>query len=312
MSLAMFVSGKSTEKNPRETSVLKLLDSAPMIAPLIQTDYGLPSWVGEIRPEEFREIRDLSFRIISRYSVEDSLFVGIGRSPTPIIGYLQESQKAHAMNLPLSRFRHRPQGRSVEIDQTKLERYQPLNAEALKTLYQHFDRFFLLETEVWRRKRWILIDFSRSGDTLVSAFDYLSAYLRHRKPRTRTPELQTLCLVDSIHNLQKIKITLGRRPTQILEVVSYPNLCGGLAMQRYDLASEFGTFFVEKAEHSLLKNKSYKRLRASIRNEMNWQELQSHAKHFSELQARTFESHYITPCLKNENVKADNLKPNAT
>jgi len=271
----MFASGTWIERSPRGLGNLRLLEASPRIVPLIRTGFALPSWVGEIRQDEYAEIRAFCLQVLSRYPIDDCLFIGIGRSPTPMIGFFQEAGAAHAMNLPLSQFRHRPMGRAVEIDEKKTDRYQALSESAVKALYQHFDRFFLFDAEAWRRKRWVLVDFSQTGDTLVSAFDYLSAYLRHRKTKkTGHPGLEMLCLVDPRYDPQKIKGAFGRRPAHICRVDGYPNLCAGLSMQRYDLASEFGTFIVDDSGRAPVRNDAYTRLRAAIRKEMAWEALQ--------------------------------------
>jgi hypothetical protein len=270
----MFASGTWIDRNPCGLGALRLLESAPKFAPLVRTEFALPSWVGEIRQDEYLEIRNLCVQMLSRYRVEDCLFIGIGRSPTPIIGFFQEARAAHARNLPLSQFRHRPVGRAVEIDEKKIDRYQALSDGALKALYQHFDRFFLFDAEAWRRKKWVLVDFSQTGDTLVSAFDYLSAYLRHRKTKAGCPGLEMLCLVDPRYDPQKIMGAFGRRPARVWKIDGYPSLCGGLSMQRYDLASEFGTFVVDDSGRVPVRNDAYKRLRAAIRKEMVWEALQ--------------------------------------
>jgi hypothetical protein len=285
----MFVSGTWIERDrynfghplgkSLEPLSLKLLDVSPRIAPIVRTGFALPSWVGEIQQDEYSEIRAFCDRLLSHYAAEECLFVGIGRSPTPIIGFFQETQTADAMNLPLSRFRHRPTGRAVQLDEKKRSRYQPLGGSALKVLYQHFDRFFLFgPLEVWQRRRWVLVDFSQTGDTLVSAFDYLSAYLRHRRMGMGSPSLEILCLVDPRDDAQEIEAAFGRRPVCIWRVDGYPNLAGGLSLQRFDLASEFGTFTIDDTPRTPVNNEAYLRLRAAIRRERSWELLLKTAK----------------------------------
>ena len=270
----MFASGTWIERTPPEPGEWRLLESSPRLFPLVRSEFTLPSWVGELRSEECTEIRVLCGKLLSRYAKSECLFIGIGRSPTPIIGYFQETRSAFAMNLPLSRFRNRPGNKVRCSNKVQSARYQALNAAELKALYLHFDRFFLFNSRAWSSKRWLLIDFSQTGDTLVSAFDYLSAYLRHRKVEKGRPNLEILCLVDPRRSAQKIKATLGRRPADLWKVEEHQRLCGGLSMQRYDLASEYKTFTIDDSGKAPVKNEAYQRLRSAIRREMDWDALQ--------------------------------------
>lgn len=249
------------------------------LAPFINTGFALPSWVGEIRHDEYCELRNLCANLLSFYSLRDTYFLGIGRSPTPIIGFLQEQESVSAKNIPLSCFRHRPSGRAIEIpDGKKKDRYRSLCPKMQAALYQHFDRFFLFDQDIFSRKQWVLLDFSQTGDTLASVHDYLNLYLRHRHPRTK-PRLEILCLADPKSDESRISATLSGRSFRIFQVKHYPCLCSGFCLQRYDLASEYGSFFIERGNsEDLFRNESYDRLRRSIRNEQEWEILERRLK----------------------------------
>ena len=56
-----------------------------------------------ISPEEYKGIRDVTLEILKRCPPSECLYVGIGRSPTPIISFLQNVPHAIAVTVPFSK-----------------------------------------------------------------------------------------------------------------------------------------------------------------------------------------------------------------
>ena len=101
----------------------------------------------------YEEIKLLVYRLVSEYPPPHYLYVGVGRSPTPLIAFLQAIDSKVAINFPLSFFR-----KDAERDY--------IGEKNLKILHRHFEEFF----GRYRKKGKVIvfIDYVISGATLFS------------------------------------------------------------------------------------------------------------------------------------------------
>lgn len=118
------------------------------------------------------ELHHLCQQIIRHFPPDRYFYIGVGRSPSPIIAWLQANYgNGAATQIPLSDFH------LCRIDgegRIKSEARFPSEDAAVK-LFHHFDKY--LRAEVASDRRWLVIDTVMSGNTLKSAAYALTEYL---------------------------------------------------------------------------------------------------------------------------------------
>ncbi len=126
--------------------------------------------------ELLRGIRDLGDRILHDYPPHIYLYVGLGRSPAPLMAYFQ-SIRVRCLSIPLSNFRPRNVEWSV-TDELLVGPFGAPNARltALQqlTLFLHFRRFIPARPV---RPRILLIDYCQSGGSLLAGLEQLQQFL---------------------------------------------------------------------------------------------------------------------------------------
>ena len=70
---------------------------------LISSGYGL-----ELSNFEYQEIKKISKQIMEDCPPKSCVVIGVGRSPSPILAFLEQYEEGYAHPLPLSNFRHNP------------------------------------------------------------------------------------------------------------------------------------------------------------------------------------------------------------
>lgn len=115
------------------------------------------AWAYEFAPKEYEQLRDLSLAIMTRYPPNEYVYVGVGRSPTPITAFMQSILPGSALNLPLSGLRETEEGKPG----------LPMG-ERRARLERHLARFFP-QPAVLRGRKVVLMDFSFSGNSLLVA-----------------------------------------------------------------------------------------------------------------------------------------------
>ncbi|MFE8950537.1 hypothetical protein [Streptomyces sp. NPDC007856] len=121
---------------------------------------------------------ELSSRITEEFPPEQYFYLGLGRSPVPVVAALQASGH-DADSIPLSSFRAGPADRRSILSETFDRRgFAPLTPQQQDLLYAHFDEFVLPHTR--HDKSILLIDYSQSALSLFSAQHHLDEYFRAR------------------------------------------------------------------------------------------------------------------------------------
>ncbi|MBP7843459.1 MAG: hypothetical protein KA116_01470 [Proteobacteria bacterium] len=122
--------------------------------------------------KNFSELMRIREDLFSACPPADCIFVGVGRSPTPITAFLaasfnpKDAQK-HVIDIPVS----------------GMQRYGDLDAEAKDVVHGRFDALFgkYLPKEKIQGKRVILIDAIFSGSSLAGVFDELNRFVDSNK-----------------------------------------------------------------------------------------------------------------------------------
>ena len=115
---------------------------------------------------EFDSIQKVAQYILNNYPKNKTVYIGVGRSPVPVIAYLQTEEGTLTQNLPLSNFRY------------NLSKYPKLDSEESLRLYSHFNNYFPSEYKLLGRNEILLIDYSVTGKTLNSTQEHLDQYFK--------------------------------------------------------------------------------------------------------------------------------------
>ena len=127
----------------------------------------------------YEEIRLLAYRLLSEFPPPRHLYVGVGRSPTPLIAFLQAIDRKVAINFPLSAFRYTEE--QIDMDE-----------ENVRIFYKHFENFF--GPYRGKGKVIVFIDYFLSGATLFSVQKY---YQNFRKKNKEYPRSLSVGLSDT-------------------------------------------------------------------------------------------------------------------
>jgi len=122
----------------------------------------------------------LAHHLLSRYPPDTHHYVGLGRSPTPVMAYLQamagHNDRITSSNLPLSKFS--PSEPSL-FGGRQPNMTDALTDEQTARLHDHFDNF-IPGTAALRGKSVVLTDFVTSGRSLRATQNHLQRYLNKR------------------------------------------------------------------------------------------------------------------------------------
>ena len=114
----------------------------------------------------YEEIRLLAHRLVSEFPPPGHLYVGVGRSPTPLIAFLQAIDSEAAINFPLSDLKY--YGDPFDMDEA-----------SFKILHQHFENFFGSYRK--KGKAIVFIDYIISGTTLFRLQQYYQSLRKKDK-----------------------------------------------------------------------------------------------------------------------------------
>lgn len=113
---------------------------------------------------EVESLKSIVSEIVKRFPHDQYLYVGVGRSPTPVIVLLEKMYKNSTLHFPASKLKW------VRPDFT--------DAEDNKIYKEHFDKFFNNKQLVKNNKKILLIDLIQSGMGLVHAKKFFEKYAK--------------------------------------------------------------------------------------------------------------------------------------
>ncbi|WP_431878332.1 DUF6531 domain-containing protein [Amycolatopsis sacchari] len=117
-------------------------------------------------------VHDLADWITEHYPPDRFSYVGLGRSPAPVMAALQ-AQGHHAVSVPLSKFRPGPADEN-SILKPVFDGDPSLTPEQREMLGAHFAEFL---SGLPRDRNLLVIDYTESGKSLLAAQDYLQHQL---------------------------------------------------------------------------------------------------------------------------------------
>jgi hypothetical protein len=203
--------------------LLVSLVSAPAPA-LARSGDGQPLAHQLFTAQDYAQARELTKIILERYPPDEYVYVGMGRSPTPITAMLKTLfGDDAAINVPLSNmatFSPNPKQKGVFMgDDGELHSVGPptRTQERVYNLRHHLDQFIPPDEKLGGRKI-LLIDYANSGDSLVNGDREIREYLRERNPAHPT-ELKSFGFAESdgVRSILKRKSIAGYEPPTSLK-----------------------------------------------------------------------------------------------
>src|SRR5580704_10283981 len=137
---------------------------------------------------EFETLTAIGNDITAECPKKTCVVIGIGRSPTPIIAYLQAHDQTSALNLPLSDFKKI--GLSEDLE---------------RRLFDHFDKFLDPQTYLLGKDKIIVLDFALRGHSIISAAYYIRKYLDQQlnSPDTKL-EIEAIVPQDHKNDVENV------------------------------------------------------------------------------------------------------------
>jgi hypothetical protein len=162
--------------------------------------------------ELLRGIRDLGETILRGFPVQAYCYVGIGRSPAPLMAYF-ENIRVRAQTIPLSSFRPRNATWSITDDalitnSPKGRVGQPrMTLNQQQGLFSHFERYY---PDRPPRQKVLLIDYTQTAQSLVAAQEQLQLFFQGR-PGTSDIEVHALalCRDSDAPNVRGVGMSVG-------------------------------------------------------------------------------------------------------
>lgn len=112
---------------------------------------------------QYKAIRNFCLNILKKYPPEKFFYVGIGRSPTPLMSCLD------GLNIPY---------KNVPVSDLRRDNFEAVpKAKMQEFMHQVFDRYFPGKEEVGGKKV-LMLDFVYNGKTLVRTNEYLDSYMK--------------------------------------------------------------------------------------------------------------------------------------
>lgn len=208
----------------------------------------------DVSDQEFDEIHRVTQTIVKQFPPDKYYYLGIGRSPAPILAVLQSAIPGSASQLPLTGFNYSEKGHPESPS---------MNSRQTAALESHFERF-LPTPEQLKGRKILLIDYSRTGQTLVSAEEYITEF-GFMSDRDYDIDILSLNDTDRIPELQaraaRDGVTIHSVPLD-----SAPEFRANLHGEIYRLIAEYGEFDLAKKNPgaALKRNPEYDAFKASV------------------------------------------------
>ena len=203
------------------------------------------------RAPAYNTIQEVSEEVRAVKTQSSPVFVGIGRSPTPIIAYLQ-NQNEMAINLPFS------QGGGVEST-LRVDHAMKAELELYKNLKPHFDKF--LGKSLVPGKEVIMMDYSGTGLSYSLEYRLMTRYLHEACPTCR---MKAVVLTDNVGFLDlrleskfpSHSIPENVRIIDLSKKGSYQNFANYLRGGAYNIVAEYDAYPAFGGEE-IKKNDAY-------------------------------------------------------
>jgi hypothetical protein len=217
----------------------------------------------------YQEVRHLTQKVLEICPPQECFYVGVGRSPTPVMALMELLFPENLVTLPLTYFRYDYPGAShSERGRYFLSKIQE------QRLRLHLKRF-LPSPEDLKNKKLLLIDFAITGESLLSA-----SYFVRKHVDLSALTLAFVSSEDALFDPEAIDV-------KIKLLSDYPELYSSFAMQMFDGLAKYGQYKISSPFVQFLKPRD------------EYREFQSHFLRFLEKDTVFLEwlkSFHLTQC----------------
>lgn len=175
--------------------------------------------------KDYHDTKNLVQDIIKRYPPHEYYYVGVGRSPAPIIEVMNAAGIEGASELPLSGSKHLP----LKNVTGGLDRQ--------KQVLEHLGRY-LPDSKILAGKKIVLLDYAYSGEGLTNATEVVDWYLKQKSPGTSVDVMAVTDVNNDQETIAKLK-TLEKKGHRV-EIVR-GRYIKDLATKMYNQSYEFHT-----------------------------------------------------------------------
>ncbi len=174
--------------------------------------------------------------------------VGLGSSPALLIAYLQATDPASAISLPISDFRHSPRQAKKGFNINNAED-TALDNKTKNSLFDYFENFLVPQLGS-DTEQVILVDFTNTGRSLFAAQSYLELFIHER-----TRQSLDITSVAMLEPSKKKKVQrVGKKyfnisDTHFMELDRDRQFFINMIMSRYDHYSEYGSYRITPKLH---------------------------------------------------------------
>lgn len=213
-------------------------------------------------PELWKEISDLVTEITHRFPPDQYYYVGVGRSPTPIIALLQELG-LDALNLPLTQLN----SHAANVDRRFPAGFEPLKPREQERLFEHFERFLPTPQQL-KGRRILLIDYTINGFGLRNARSYLRLFAEKMRDDLRFKLLPLKGYSEAESYTADPGLILDIPPEDFIPLRSkYPHLQSAMYHHLFGAVAEYRAFDIRGSEEAT-KSKGYDDFRHFLRSEL--------------------------------------------
>jgi hypothetical protein len=199
------------------------------------------------------DIKTVLVDLAQTYDLDSTLFVGVGRSPAPIMAAMESLEGFDQLNLPLSGFRYSKDG------------YGDLDAAKQYFLFRHFEKFISIDSD---HKNIVLIDFVHSGTSLLAAGKYFQKYLEHKKIAAKA----SMYGIGREVKQNPVKERFLKEPnTRFIDLGGQSTLVRAMKFSDFDGLAAYSEFFVGdlKMRKPRRKSANYRKLIKVLRPRFN-------------------------------------------
>ncbi|MFZ4715835.1 MAG: hypothetical protein ACOYL6_19085 [Bacteriovoracaceae bacterium] len=222
-----------------------------------------------ISSNEVKYANALAEAMVGRCHHKQCLFVGLGRSPTPISEVMKNMGNVSVMNLPLGSFRYNIEAKGdltipKDLSAGSPEIFGKLSDEMKEKLYQHFDEIFDLEKinlEIFDEI--VLFDYAQSGSSLFASTGYLKDYLKQKNLKTEVAPVAFASSLD-FEKINKVADFYKVENAELVPLGTFKRLSSGLENEKYDNFSQYKSFNLKKDAH-FETNPNYEILQSKIK-----------------------------------------------
>lgn len=225
---------------------------------------GLSGWADETGPSEqqvsymketlvhynYGEIKSTSLNILRKYPPDQYYYVGIGRSPVPIVAFFEELGIKGVSTIPISAMR--------KLDKESA----PAKAALQSRIKAHLNQWFPSKKELAGRKV-LLLDYASSADGIIAVTREISDFASAQRPQVEVRAV-------GLFGMDKTGLKLAENH---IDPIKIPKISGSMTYSSYEIWAKVGKWnpwdpksksFKPRSEYQIYKNALAEEMRRDL------------------------------------------------